>query len=72
MMNGLEDMDRREMLLKAMQKKESLTKQEKEAGVQITIPNEYKVSSTFILDTNAKYSDMDKQFYQSKYVKFAG
>ena len=72
MMNGLEDMDRREMLLKAMQKKESLTKKEKEAGVQITIPNEYKVSSTFILDTNAKYSDMDKQFYQSKYVKFAG
>ena len=60
------------MLLKAMQKKESLTKKEKEAGVQITIPNEYKVSSTFILDTNAKYSDMDKQFYQSKYVKFAG
>lgn len=72
MMNGLEDMDRREMLLKAMQKKESLTKKEKEAGVQITIPNEYKVSSTFILDTNAKYSDMDKQFYQSKHVKFAG
>ena len=71
MTNALENIGRREMLLKAMKEKESLTKKEREAGIQIELPAEYKVSSNFVLDINSRYSEMDKQFYQSKFVKLA-
>lgn len=62
---------RREMLLAAMQKKESLTRKEIAAGIKIELPDEYKVSSTFTLDVNADYDEMDKKFYQSNYVVLA-